>query len=306
MVKYTFLLLLSCFFFHGCDTNSSMKIGGMKNQSYDKMGHLPEVPVQIDFCNEKLYFQSDDLKERLDAEIIFAQKDVAATTLILKRTKRYFPLIDSVLKANNLPLDLKYIAISESGLNPNEFRNENAGIWQLKEATAKEFGLTVTDQIDERFHIVKSTQAICDFFKRYESVFKDWPTRIVAYNRGVENVKIALNNQRTTTYFDTQFSPEASRYVFRIMALMLIIEAPDKYGFKLSDYDYYYPFKTQKVKVDFKMGNLKHWAAAQGINYKILRLLNPWILRETLPNGRSYDINLPNELSNLKPYEKNE
>ncbi len=307
MIKDLFIFLFTVvLLLQSCDSNTSIGIGGTKSQFYNKTGHLPNVPVRIEFCDEQVNFLEDDLKERLDAEIIFAQNDISASTLLLKRTKRFFPLMDSVLRANDMPLDLKYIAACESGLNPNEFRSGSAGIWQLKETMALEMGLQVNEFIDERFDVVKSTQAVCDFFRKAYSSFIDWPTRIIALNRGVSNVQIALRNQQTDTYFDTQFSAETSRYVFRVISLMLLVESPDDYGFKLTDYDYYYPYKSRKVTVDGKVGNLKHWAKEQGINYKIVRILNPWILKEVLPSGKNFELRIPNDLSNLKPYGKNE
>ena len=287
----------------GCkDGTSIIDIPSIKREFVKEEDLLPSVPSKMSFCGEDINLDDSDLRERLDREILIAKHSTASTSLILKRSRRYFPIIDSILLANKLPHDLRYVAVAESGLSMAVSPAGAAGIWQIMEGTAKEYGLVVNEFVDERYHVIKSTEAACKYFLNSINNFEDWPTRITSYNRGTQGVKAALEDQYTTHFFDTHMNQESSRYFFRILAAKLIIEDPTAYGFRLSDYDYYYPLKYRSISVDDNVGNLKEWATTQGINYKILKILNPWIIKDRLPKNSQFMIDLPTEEANLKPY----
>lgn len=306
MVKSTvFQLVLLAFVVVGCKEGTSViDLPSIKREFAKEEDLLPSVPSKMTFCGEEIYLDDSDLRERLDREILVAKHSVASTSIILKRSRRYFPIIDSILLAHKLPLDLRYVAVAESGLGMVTSPAGAAGIWQLMEGTAKEYGLVINEFVDERFHVIKSTETACKYFLKSMENFEDWPTRVTSYNRGTQGVKNALDDQLTSHIFDTYMNLETSRYVFRILAAKLIMEDPSHYGFHLSDYDYYYPLKYHSVSVNENVGNLKEWAITQGINYKILRTLNPWILKDRLPKKSTFLIDLPIESTNLKPYPK--
>ncbi len=300
--KTIFQLIALSFILLSCKEGDSMlSVPEIKSQFVNKDLLMPTIPSNINFAGEKIILGDWDLKERLDREILSIKHNVGATTLILKKTRRYFPLMDSILKAHNLPLDLKYVAVAESGLANVTSPAGAAGFWQFMEPTAKEYGLLVNEWVDERLDVYKSTVAAANYFHHSASLFQDWPTRITAYNRGMAGVQNALEDQKTELFFDTYLNQESSRYFFRILAYKIILENPADYGFHLTDYDYYYPIHTKSLWIDASVGNLKLWAIEQGINYKILRTLNPWIIKDILPKGIEFKVDLPID-SSLKPY----
>jgi hypothetical protein len=217
--------------------------------------------------------------------------------LILKRANRAFPVIEPILQKYGIPDDFKYLAVIESGL-VNAVSSAGArGVWQFMPETAKEFGLTVNDNIDERMHIPKSTRAACAYLKSAYKRFNSWTLAAAAYNMGNGGVASSLKSQHSTGYYDLYLNQETSRYVFRILALKLILSDPENYGYKLFNRDLYRPLETRTITVTATIPDLANYAIAQGSSYKMLKLLNPWLLQNklTTENGNSFELLLPAE-----------
>lgn len=244
--------------------------------------HLPNLPDAVSFCGETFPIDNFDLEERLDKEIIVNAYYHSSTIQSLKRANRYFPIIEEKLKENGIPDDFKYLCLIESGLTQATSPAGAKGFWQFMPKTAEEFGLIINNQIDERLDIIKSTNAACKYLKIANSKFNDWMLTAASYNRGIGGIENELNTQHVEKYFDLYLNNETSRYVFRILAMKLIFENPEAYGFSRKEIELYGPVKTKKIEVTSTISNLKTWAISKGTNYKMVKILNPWILGDNL------------------------
>lgn len=248
------------------------------------------------FAGEELDFEPFDIKERLERELLVNAYLHANTLLILKRTKRFFPEIERILKEEKMPDDLKYLAVAESGLINNTSSAGAKGFWQFMEPTAKSFDLEINSEIDERYHLEKSTRAACRYLKSYREKFGSWQLAACAYNMGGPRLEKDMAIQSAASLEELNLNSETSRYLFRIIALKAIIEQPELYGFQLSDEDYYPPFPEYKeITVSGPIENWGAFAKKHGTHYRMLKIYNPWLTSTKLTNkaGKTYKIRLP-------------
>ena len=257
----------------------------------------PPIPSEVYLFGERIPLESFDIYERLERELIVNTYLHSATLLGLKRSGRWFPVIEPILKENNLPDDFKYLAVAESNLD-NVISSAGAtGFWQFMETTGKKYGLEINDQIDERYHIEKSTKAACDYLKEAYQKFGNWTLAAAAYNNGFNGIEKWSSIQQSRNFYNLLLNSETSRYIFRIAALKIIYENPQNYGFALSEDEKYKPLKTYEVILDASVSDFTSYAKSLGINYKILKYFNTW-LRDTGFNNKknkSYKIKLPVE-----------
>ena len=265
-------------------------------QQYYRIYSL-SMPKTLSFAGTKVPLTDYDVLERYDRELLTNVYWQSQTMLILKRANRYFPMIEPILKANNIPDDFKYLALAESGLQHVVSPAGAAGFWQFLDKTGKRYGLEINEEVDERYHIEKATQAACNYFKDAYKQLGDWSLVAASYNMGIEGVKRQIQQQGLNNYYELYLNIETARYLFRIMAIKEIGENPEKYGFYLLQSDKYYPVQTVKLKTDMSIGNLAKWAKDNYINYKLLKLLNPWLRKPyiNVPEGKVYFIDLPKE-----------
>ena len=207
------------------------------------------LPDSVSFCGRTVYLSNFDVRERLDKELIVNINRHSATIQYLKRANRFFPKIEQQLKENGIPEDMKYLCVAESGLAQVTSRSGALGFWQFMAATAKEFGLARDHEVDERLHVKKSTSAACEYLKKANTKFNDWFLTAAAYNRGQGGIERDLEDQQVTSYFDLHLNEETSRYVFRILALKIVMENPENYGFELEKSELYKPVQTKSVIV---------------------------------------------------------
>ncbi|MDD5815056.1 MAG: lytic transglycosylase domain-containing protein [Bacteroidales bacterium] len=241
---------------------------------------VPQVPAEVNFCGENVPLSNTDVYECLDREIIVNSFLHSSTLLNLKRSGRFFPIIEPILAENGIPDDMKYLCVAESNLNPLAKSPAGAlGPWQFLEVTAREFGLRVDDDVDERADVVKSTQAACRMLKAHYRVLGSWTLVAAAYNGGLARVKRVAEQQKQRSYYNMHWAEETKRYVFRILALKLIMTHPDAYGFIISDADLYAPYETKDVEVLQPISDLPSWAVEHGTTYRAVKLLNPWLMR---------------------------
>jgi len=252
-------------------------------------------PLNADFAGEKTPLNISDVSERLDRELIVNINLRASSILAIKRANRAFPIIEPILKMNGIPDDFKYLAVIESGL-VNAVSSAGArGVWQFMPETAKERGLEVNDIVDERYDLEKSTQAACSYFLSAKEKFGSWTLAAASYNGGMAGIKKQIEIQKETNYYDLLLTEETSRYVFRILALKEIMKNPEKFEFSLRKEELYSNLPTKKVEVDSSVSDWADFAKAQGINYKILKIHNPWLRDKKLDNtiGKKYSIEIP-------------
>lgn len=255
------------------------------------------LPKDIHFCGEAVPLDSKDIQERFDNEIIKTTYWHSSVLLYYKKIGKYFPIIEPILRENNIPDDFKYLAIAESGLQNVVSPAGARGFWQFMERTGKEYGLEINKEVDERYHLEKSTQAACDYFNEAYKKFQSWTLVAASYNMGMYGLEKNLERQKAKSYYDLLLNNETSRYLFRIIAFKEILENPKNYGFNLSEKDRYEPIKYKTVSVDSSVSNYTDFALQQGINYKIFRICNPWLRERSLknPNKKKYFFKIPTE-----------
>jgi membrane-bound lytic murein transglycosylase D len=257
----------------------------------------PEVPANMDFAGEKVPLDNEFNRETLEREIMANTYMHSSTIMMFKRAYRWFPVIEPILKKNNIPDDFKYLALAESNLANSVSPSGAEGYWQFLKPTGQRYGLEITEEVDERYNVGKATEAACKYFLENYDQFKNWTLVAAAFNRGPEGVSRAMEKQGASNYYDLFFVDETARYVFRILALKQIYNHPVKYGYYLREKDLYPPIPTYTVTIDTPITDLPAFAKKMKINYRILRELNPWIRRYNLPNksGKTYVFNLPKE-----------
>ena len=252
-------------------------------------------PDKVDFAGEEAPLKISDVRERLDRELLVNENLHASTILILKRANRAFSVIEPILKKNGVPDDFKYLAVIESGLVNVVSPAGAKGIWQFMPETAKERGLEVNENIDERYHLEKATQAACSYFLKAKEKFGNWTLVAASYNAGETGIKKQMDIQKVTDYYDLLLSEETSRYMFRIIALKEIMKNPVKYGFVIAPEDHYEILPVKKVELDSAVVDLADFAKRQGINYKNLKIHNPWLRESKILNvtNKKYQIEIP-------------
>jgi len=277
---------------------SGILVYGISKDKVDSVAHkftAQYFPAQIDFAGEATPLNISDVKERFDRELLVNANLDASTLLILKRANRAFPVIEPILKQYGVPDDFKYLAVIESGLVNAVSPAGAKGVWQFMPATAKEKGMEVNDYVDERYHLQKSTEAACKYLLEAKNKFGSWTLAAASYNGGVTGVNRQIEMQKVTNYYDLLLTEETSRYVFRILALKEIMKNPQLYGFTVMPQELYENIPTRKIEVDTTIEDLASFALAQGINYKILKIHNPWLRDKKLLNltGKKYTIEIP-------------
>lgn len=258
--------------------------------------HTPPVPASASICGTTVSLESLDYAERYDRELTSLIYTHGNTLLMIKRANRYFPQMAPILKQNGIHSDLLYLACVESTLNPRAVSGAKAaGIWQFMPATAKEYGLEVGDEVDERFNIEKSTAAACRYFKKAYQKYGDWNAVFAAFNGGMARISTQLSDQLTDNALDLYLADETQRYPFRIMATKAIMENPSKYGFRLSAESLHQPREVKVETVSGPVDSWAQWAKDRGISYRDLREENPWIRAPKLTNkaGKTYSVRVP-------------
>ncbi len=252
------------------------------------------LPERLTLAGQPVPLDRWDVGERLEREFYLALAEPAQVVLWLKRSARYFPYIEERLRAAGLPEDLKYVAVAESALWPSAYSWAHAsGIWQFIPDTGRRYGLRVTSAWDERRDPERSTAAAIAHLRDLYARFHDWPLALAAYNAGEQRVVEALQAQGVSGYYRVVLPVETERYVFRILAAKLILEAPDHYGFDIAPEERYAPRETDVVTVPVTgYLSVRELATAAGSFYREIKALNPAIMEDRLPEGR-YEVRVP-------------
>ena len=256
----------------------------------------PEIPDEVSFCGQIIDLRKTDMRERFDREMMAMMYMHSSTLLLLKRANRYFPVIEPILKANNVPDDMKYLACIESFLDSRAISSAKAiGMWQFMPETAKQYGLEVNDDVDERYHVEKETEAACRYLKEAYDKYGDWPTAAASYNIGTARITKELARQGEKTSLNLWLVEQTSRYVFRILTCKEFMADPQKYGFYLKKEQLYMPSVCKDTVVTGKVANWVDFAKAQGISFYDLKNYNTWIRNDSLENveGKAYKVAIP-------------
>jgi hypothetical protein len=269
-------------------------------QNPDSIGtHLftpVELPDDITFAGEKVPLEYYDVRENLDRELLSTVYFHSQTIRYLKNAPRYFSIIDPILKENGIPEDFKYLCVAESGFDVKAVSPAKAvGLWQMLEAPARENGLEINAEVDERYHIEKSTLAACKILKSAYQKYGSWSLVAASYNAGRAGIDRLMGIQKAKSYYDLLLVEETARYIFRILAYKLVMENSEKYGFMVNPPDYYPLIKTEPYEINGPVADWAAFAIEKGISYKTLKLFNPW-LRETFlknPARKKYILKIP-------------
>lgn len=264
----------------------------------------PTIPDSLSFAGEPVPLDNVVVREYFDRELTINTFWHTNTILSIKRASRWFPVIEPILKENNIPDDFKYLALIESGLMNVISPKGATGFWQFIEETGKIHGLEINKEIDERYHVEKSTLAACKYLRDSFNDFNSWTLVAAAYNAGKRRISETISKQKSSNYYHLLFNEETSRYVFRIVAFKTIYENPVRYGFYIREADLYPLVPVKEITVKTTISDLVAFAIENKISYKVLKEFNPWLRTDHLPNssGKTYTIKIPEDpdLSNDK------
>ncbi len=288
-----FAVLTSGFFFKSDLFSAFVNYGENSTHKVYAL-HLPDT---LRFAGESFDITSPDLRERLDRELLVNTYWQSNMMLLLKRSNKFFPIIERVLKEEGIPIDFKYLAVIESGLENVRSPAGAKGFWQIMSTTGRDFGLEINSNVDERYHLEFSTKVAAKYLKRAKEKFGSWALAAAAYNRGINGIQRNLTTQKVSNYFDLFLGQETSRYLFRIFAVKEIIENPIKYGYVFEQKDLYQHIPVRLHGIDTPINNLASFAKKMGVNYKLLKIHNPWLIQNHLNNKsrKYYEIAIPEE-----------
>lgn len=255
----------------------------------------PKIPDVLEFAGERVPVENFEIKERIEREFIVNTYFHSSTILAIKRAKRWFPLIEPILRKYNVPDDFKYLCVAESNLENVISPSGATGFWQIMEDAGTKYGLEINSQIDERYHVEKSTQAACSYLKDAYDLYGTWTMAAASYNFGTNGISDQIERQKSQNYYTLVLGIETSRYIPRIIAFKYIMQNPESYGFDLKEEELYQPLKSFEITLDSSVNNFADYAIALGLNYKTLKLYNPWLRDNYLsnPSRAVYKLKIP-------------
>ena len=290
------LVCLMAYGFISSDTSSNKDVTEAEtgNSTLYKVVSIP-TPEEMTFAGEPVPLNVIDVREKLDRELHVNSYWHSNTFLTLKRANRWFPIIEPILEQHGIPEDFKYLAVIESGLTNAVSPAGATGVWQFMKSTGQGYDLEITSEIDERYHLEKATEAACEYLTDAYQKYGSWSLVAASYNMGMGGVDKQLNKQKVDTYWDLLLNAETGRYVYRILAVKEVLANPEAYGFVIDETDLYQPYETKTIEISESIPDLPQFALDQGINYKILKTLNPWLRKSSLTNSskKTYEIKVP-------------
>lgn len=299
------LLLFLVLLFLSCNESNKISCQSETNQPLNKQvynrNHFEflstiQLPEKLDFCGEVAPLEVPEIRERAEREFYLLLQQPGQLILYLKRSGRYFPIFEKIIKDNNMPDDIKYLAVAESALYMSRSSTNALGLWQFMEETGRKFGLIINSSIDERCHPVRSTEAAMKYLKQGKQNLGSWSLAAAGYNMGHTGVQKRLAHQDTDNYFDLFLNEETSRFVFRIMLIKEFMKNAEKYGIKLNKNQLYKPYEGNTITITTAIDDLVIWSKKNGYSYKDIRLMNPWILDPKVPAppaGKNYEMLVP-------------
>ncbi len=302
LITFAIIGIISLFIFAKDYLNSDKPYNDLRDSTYSVYA-LP-VPDTVTFAGELVPIENFDVREALDKELHKITYWHSETFLYLKRAHRYFPIIEKILKENGIHDDFKYLAVAESGLSDVVSPAGATGFWQFMKKTAQSYGLEVNNEVDERYHIRKSTKAACTFLNDAHRKYGDWALTAASYNMGQGNLDRQIKKQKNKNYYELLLNSETSRYVYRIIAFKLILSNPQNYGFKFRKKDLYPQISSYEVKLDSSVSDFAAYAMHFKTNYKMLKYFNPWLRDSFLTNKykKTYTLTLPEKNAGTKNY----
>lgn len=257
--------------------------------------YAPSIPDTLYFCGERVPLNIYYVREGLDRELVSNMYYQSNTTFCIKRATRLFPTIERILKEEGVPEDMKYLCVIESSLTNATSPAGAKGYWQFMKTTGANYGLEISDEIDMRNDLEASTRAACRFLKTLKSRLGGWTEAAAAYNCGEGGLSTRIAKQGQSSYYDLYLNSETQRYVYRILAIKLIFQNPQSYGYHIRQCDTYPELPYTEVELSGQNVDLYQFATQNGTSYKMLRNLNPWITTDKLKNknNKTYTVRIP-------------
>ncbi len=254
-----------------------------------------QLPLNLEFAGESVPLNQWEVREALDKELLVNTYWQSHTILLLKRSARYFPVIEPILKKNGIPEDFKYLPVIESDLSNLISPAQAVGFWQFLKTTGTAYGLEINEEVDMRYQVEASTEAACAYLRAAYQRFGSWSLAAASYNCGIAGLAKQIGRQSENNYYKLLLNDETARYVFRMLAMKLIIENPEGYGFKVPTEERYPKLQYNEIKIDTAVADLVQFAKSKGFTYKTLKLYNPWLRDVKLSNKqlKQYTIHIP-------------
>ncbi len=252
------------------------------------------IPETMTFAGESVPLDEQDARERLDRELTSITFRHSSTIRLLKLANRWFPVLEPLLKKHGIPDDFKYLVVAESSLENLTSPAGARGFWQLMSATAKSYGMEISSDVEERYHVEKSTDAAAKYLHEAYRKFGNWTNAAASYNRGMAGMRGHIEDQQLDDYYDLYLNTETARYIYRILAFKQLMSNPSTYGFNLSQADLYPPLQYTTITID-QIPDIADFAKRYGVNYKDIKVMNPWLQKTYLraKPGKKYDIKIP-------------
>lgn len=278
-------------FILGFDEN---KKSNTTDVTYDQRT-IPKIPEQMTFAGEKVPLEKWEIREQFDREFTLIFYQTGGLLNILKYANRWFPVISEQLRQNGIPDDFKYLCVAESHIQNLISKAGAVGYWQFMSYTAPGFGLEVSNSVDERYHLQKSTNAASQYLKQAYNKFGNWTAAAASYNCGQGRYNEQSTFQRTRNYYELHLPEETNHYMYRILSFKYLMEHAKKLGLITEEDGLYQPHQTRSVTVTSTIANLTDFAINNGTTYRMLRILNPWLRGRSLAvrSGKTYTILLP-------------
>jgi hypothetical protein len=277
------------------DTVPNLKPSALKPSNSPLIIKAYDFPDSVFFAGERVPLENFDTRESLEREILTSAFRHSSTILIIKRANRFLPVIEKILKENDIPDDFKYLVAAESEYHNMVSPAGATGFWQIMPLTGREEGMEINSVIDERYNLEKSTEFACKYFKKSFEKFGNWTMTAASYNGGRGAVSEQIAIQKQYDYYNLLLTEETARYIFRAIAYKLVISDPERYGFDLDDSDLYPEIKYFEVNVDSSIADISAFAEKYGTNYKLLKFMNPWLRKPYLTPkpGKIYTLKIP-------------
>jgi membrane-bound lytic murein transglycosylase D len=253
------------------------------------------IPANLDFCGEKIPANNYEIRDDLKKEFFSSAYWKTNSQVLFRKAQKWFPYIEPILKQEGVPDDFKYLAVIESHLSNVTSPAGASGFWQLVPSSARNYGLEVNDNVDERYHVEKATHAACKHIKDAYAIFKNWTLSAAAYNLGIGGILNAIKRQKTNNYFDLLLNRETGSFVYRILAYKTLFASPGHFGIKKKKWSYFSKISFSTFKVDSSITDLSAFAKHIGSSIEIIKNFNPWLLQNTLnnPDKKIYEIRIP-------------
>ncbi len=289
--------LLICFSIPraACETGGKPAFGEGEVTDTMIIGSMPVLPDTISFAGETVPLHKRQIREQLDREFLYIHSQTGTLSYIIKLANRWFPVIEAILTEQGIPADFKYLCIAESNLQNLISKSFAVGFWQFMPRTAPGYNLEISNTVDERYHVSKSTVAACKYLHQAYKKFGSWTAAAASYNCGQGAYHAATVFQQTSNYYDLDIRDETNKYIFRIVSFKQLLEHQANYGFTIPDTALYPPIVTRVVQVKTRIPNLASFAIKNSITFKELKMLNPWLRKHSLEvkPGKTYHILLP-------------